>query len=191
VRCSSGHDNAPNSVFCTTCGVALVAPAPTQGLVAPQQVVAPPGYGMGSPYGAMPPGGVSRRPGWVIPVVIGAIAAAIVLVIIVVNATTSKPVSLLVRMTVYGVSNCEMGLGYFDVPGSEVTVRADGVEVGSGTLSVFGSDEGYACMFSTSIPNVPSDAENFAVKIGRRGTVTATRGELVAADWVWNTSLGE
>ena len=191
MRCSAGHENAPESAFCTTCG--LVMTSTPQGGALPSQGAPTTAFGSLPQYGSMPPPMpvARRRARWIIPVVIGAVAAAVVLGIVIVNAAKPKPESVTVQMTVYGVYACDLGLGYFDVPGSVVTLSADGRLVGSGNLSAFGDDQGYGCMFSETIPAVPSDASAYSLQIGRRGTLTVSRSELAAANWIWSTSLGE
>lgn len=100
--------------------------------------------------------------------------------------------TLTVTLDVYtdDFSGCDLGLGYFDVPGSLVIVEVDGEVVGTSELGNFGSDEGIYCQFTARVPNVPTDGALYEISVGRRGTGDVTKSELEANDWTYSATLG-
>lgn len=205
--CARGHANPDGSSFCTVCGLALGGPAPAQPGPVPQSappatpqysptpgyVAPPPAYGTPAPGGF--PAAVPSTPRTGFPwkwVGIGVGIAVFVLgaAIVVTNAVGGGTRNVTVSFTVFGVDDCELGLGYFDVPGSSVTIEADGELAGIGTLTQFGDDVGYGCEFSAVVLDVPDDASLYSIEVGRRGVITNTRSELESNGWEFDLSLG-
>lgn len=194
--CSNGHVNPDSSRFCLTCGLMMGAPIPTgeptnpnPNPMNPNPIAASPNQGWASPLETPP--SESSRPAWLIPVI--AVGAVIVLVIAALGITQlsgGSTTNLDVTLTVFNDEGCDLGLGYFDVPGSTVIVSVDGVPTAFGDLPTFGDDGFLYCEFTTTIADVPTDGEIYQIEIGRRGEQTLTRMELESANWSYEASLG-
>lgn len=214
--CARGHVNADTDAFCKSCGLALgspsappppATPAPQPGAPAPQPGFgaqgysgpgfAAPGYGAapgmapGSPAPFGPPARTGMSSGRIIAITVGAVIAGLGALLLIVNNLGGGTRTVAVNFTVYGVDNCEMGLGYIDVPGSAVTIEADGEFAGISSLSRFGDDVGYGCMFTASVADVPTDASVYSIEVGRRGVITNTQSELEGNGWAFDLSLGD
>jgi hypothetical protein len=100
-----------------------------------------------------------------------------------------KTTTLSVTLLLIDEDGCDVGLGYFDVPGSAITVEGDGELVAFGQLDS-GSDDVFSCEFRGTVLNVPTDAISYTISVGRRGTKTYTRSELEANNWELEYSLG-
>jgi len=89
------------------------------------------------------------------------------------------------------LDGCDLPLGYFDIPGGQFELRADGQVVGFGSFPLNGMDLSFACKFTSTVFNVPDDAAVYSVALanGRRGTIYNTRDELAGKDWVFDLSL--
>ena len=100
--------------------------------------------------------------------------------------------TLTVTLDVYtdDFSGCDLGLGYYDVPGSIVVVEVDGEVVGKSELGEYGSDEGISCQFTARVPDVPTDGTFYEISIGSRGTGDATKSELESNGWTYSATLG-
>jgi len=163
--CASGHLNPAASRYCGVCGAEITP----------------------DPYVSAPP---QPRRGWVWGVVAGA-AGVLVIGIVAVVLLWPRSASISVVLTVYTGSGCSLPSGYDNVPGADVTIRAGGERV-EGSLPLRGSAVGLgACAFRTTISGLPRDASTYALTIGTRGTVDATKRELEASDWEWAVSLGD
>lgn len=217
--CTSGHSNADTADFCALCGQQLLAASaapPVQPPPAPPAYAAPT-YGIPpappasptnpwatppAPAGWQtqqftPPAPNSSRRWWIIGGV--AVAAVILLGFVLLRGGGSgggilapETKTLTVTLDVYtdDFSGCDLGLGYFDVPGSVVIVEVDGEVVGTSELGQFGSEEGISCQFSARVTDVPADGALYEISIGRRGTGDATQAELVANNWTYSATLG-
>ncbi len=93
--------------------------------------------------------------------------------------------------------DCEGTGGYSDIgPGTPVTLRngegevlgaeplGDGQPSGNGVQAAF-------CDWTVEIPNVPANEKFYAVEVGDRGDITASREDLAADRWEFAVSLGD
>lgn len=190
--CANGHPNPDDSRFCLACGLQLATVADAaQGAGA----LGAPGVGttaMPPPsWTSAPTASPRSRPAWLIPVIVAGGLVVLVLVGLVIRAASGGGTTTVrVEMTIIGEDNCSIGLGYLDVPGSAVTIQADGELVGMSTLSEYG-DSGYlGCTFATTVSDVPTGAATYTLTIGRRGDIKNTRSELEGNDWTFEASLG-
>lgn len=193
--CTNGHANPESNRFCMTCGLVISPNTSTNnpsatGQVSTGPVAASANQGWGNTL-ETPPAQPSR-PAWVIPV--AAIGGAVVLAAAAVGisqiAGGPSTATLDLTLTVYNDDGCDLGLGYFDVPGSTVIVSVDGVPSAFGELPTFGDDGFISCEFTTLIPDVPTDGQIYEIEIGRRGDQTLTRTELESSNWSYEASLG-
>lgn len=179
--CPQGHPNADDSRFCEQCGLQIAPPTGTSG---PSLTSALPG--------TTAPAARKRR-SWVIPVVILALLLVVGAGYLVFRKAVPSTTTVRISVTVYGESDCSafgMGLGYGDVPGSLMTVRADGATVGVGILEDYGEATYLGCVFEASVPDVPMDASIYSLETGRRGEISNTRAEMLANGWSFDASLG-
>ena len=183
--CSNGHPNPDDSRFCLACGLQLSPGAPQGAPGADAGALPPPAW---TPAPSEPPRG---RPGWLIPVIIaGGLALLVIFGLVIRAASGGGTKTVRVEMTILGEDNCSIGLGYLDVPGSAVSIQADGEIVGMSTLSQYGDSGVLGCTFSTTVSDVPSDAALYTLTIGRRGDITNTRSELEGNGWTFEATLG-
>jgi len=125
-------------------------------------------------------------------IVLVAVGLVVLLAIGIAVSRAPSSTSVSVALTVYGESDCDdLGLGYFDVPGSAVTITADGSVVGTGQLSSFAVGGGFGCTYRTTVEDIPTDADFYSVEIRRRGEVTSSRAEMEEDGWSWELSLGD
>lgn len=118
------------------------------------------------------------------------VIAALGAVLLIRSAAPSTTI-MTVELAVYDdFDGCDLGFGYSDVPGSSVTIRADGAFAGSGSLGRVGKDDVISCTFTARIAGVPTDARFYTIEIGRRGTGDATKSELEATNWTYRATLG-
>lgn len=204
LACSNGHVNPNHTKFCETCGVVILDSSataiPRAGLTSDElhaqaQQSSPRileddalTSSSSNPFAKLTD---PNRPNWLIPVV--AISAVLILIggfFAVKAITKAKPVTASVSMTLYGEDDCNISWGYMDVPGSAVTIEADGVPVGFGSLSRYGTSGLLGCTFKTTVGNIPSDAAIYSVTVGRRGTITNSQYELKSNNWEFDLSLG-
>lgn len=182
--CPNGHPNLEVARFCEVCGLQL-GTSPT-----PDQVAFGfPGQDAGLVFPGAPP---SARKGWVLPVIIiGAVLGVVALGVVALRLLASpSTTTVYVNVTILDIDGCDVGLGYYDVPGSTVSVLADGVFAGSARLSEIGDPGALGCTFSAWIPDVPTDASVYTMDGGDRGEITNTRSELEGNDWAFEASLG-
>lgn len=179
--CPQGHSNADDVRFCEKCGLQLAPPPAVVGQV--PQTVQP---------GMLAPVARKRKP-WLIPVfIVGVLVLAgggFLVFRKAVPNTTTVPIT----VTIYGETECSsygLGLGYGDVPGSLMTVRADGIPVGVATLEEYGEFDGVGCVFQASVSDVPMDAAIYSMETGRRGEISSTRSEMEANGWSFDATLG-
>jgi hypothetical protein len=166
----------------------------------------PPGPGFGPP----PPPPPSWNAGWAPPPSAkapwqlieakwwAAIGAAVVVLILVAQASSGSSHTINGTQKVYDYNttlndgtSCDAQGGYSDVgEGALVTVTdADGTEVATGRLGS-GVVDGYACVFSYSVSDVP-DSSSYGVKVGHRNVVEFTRADMESSGWAPTVTLGQ
>lgn len=209
MQCDRGHNNVPGSAFCGACGQQLVERSTQQSTPATPNPTSMPGTTSGDlPLGQGAVGPTYGDDPFVEPVeqswlkklpvgawIAGGVGAAVILGLIifaVVRVAAPSTTTVTVNLTVFNddFRGCDLGLGYFDVPGSAVIVRADGDLVGTGSLGRSGTEDLLSCKFTARISDIPTDADFYTFEIGRRGTGDATRGELERNNWTYDASLG-
>jgi hypothetical protein len=218
-QCDLGHDNAPGAAFCGVCGQQIVerdaqnaregtgpqiplqsqTGNPTQNLTG-SAFGSTAGFGGGlndttaGLYPQVDPGAQKNKLApWMF--IVGGAGAVVLIALITFGVTRlAAPSTTVVTVTLAVYSDdfrgCNLGLGYFDVPGSTVIVRSDGEVVGTGSLGRFGTEELISCTFTARIENIPTNGSSYSFEIGRRGTGQATRAELEADDWTYKATLG-
>jgi len=199
--CSRGHANPDGTAFCSTCGLALAANQRQTPAGATATALRPDAQfdAWGQPHPDRqdaPPSAAGRRgpSGWAIGLAAFALLVVAGAGIVVYSATRQLPHDVVVNLDLYnGTEPCDVGLGYYDIPGALVEVSADGSSVGSAHLDSFGSVQGVYCRFTATVRQVPTDKSDYELTIGgaRRGVLDATRSELAAAGWSWDVTLGD
>lgn len=216
MNCPSGHPNADGMAFCTQCGMRIVVNptvGPSQPYVQPTNPANPfdsvapmwPNHAAQFQPVSQPPKDNSKRNIAIISMV--STLAAVLLVFFVASNRSSGPSAVLVpeeevpatrtvtvSLTVMnGLDGCDLPFGYFDIPGAQFELRADGEIVGFGSYPSSGLDLTYGCKFSSTVFDVPADAEIYSVSLasGRRGTIYNTQADLAGNNWEFALSLGD
>lgn len=201
--CTEGHELVRKNKFCETCGSpeasGLITPTPaTPSLMTPRVVQPPtPSY---TPQKTnsdplLPPPSVpysAPKNKNLVAIIASASAALLVIVAVLVNVNKVTYTNVEVSMSIYDENCWNLGWGYFDIPGGEVVLSMDGVDVAWAEYPNVGTDVYLACKFTTTFYDVPmnGDVYEFSMSSGRRGTITKTQSELVANGWTLDLSLG-
>jgi hypothetical protein len=158
----------------------------------------------------------SPRPSWlrrhlavVVPSVLCAALAGTLGVVLLHDDTTDGPAEAAAPATpqthavrvhfelydqITALSGCRGGYGgYEDISrGTPVTIsNGSGDVLGAGSLGA-GTRVGetLTCTWTVTIPGVPSGERFYTAEIGRRGEITQSESEMVAAGWSFAVSLG-
>ena len=205
MNCPSGHPNAEGMVFCTQCGM-QIAVNPSVGSAQPYvqptnpanpfDSVAPMWQNHAAQLQPMvqPPKSNSTRNIVIISVVSTLLIVGIALFVLGNRTTEPETRAVTVSLTVMNdLDGCDLPFGYFDIPGAQFELRADGAVAGFGTYPQLGENLGYGCKFSSVVYDVPSDAEVYSVSLasGKRGTIYNTQAELAGNNWEFALSLGD
>lgn len=205
MNCPSGHPNPDGMTFCTQCGM-RVAASSSIGFEQsnfsqvssgnPFDSVAPvwPNHESQLQQVMQPPKNNSARNIAIISV--ASTLAVVLLIFLVMSNRTSEPTTraVTVSLTVMNdLDGCDLPFGYFDIPGAQFELRADGAVVGFGSYPQSGENVVYGCKFSSVVYNVPMDADVYSVALasGKRGTIYNTQAELAANNWEFSLSLGD
>jgi len=219
--CAQGHELVRNNKFCEVCGSpeASSATAPTPPPISPlppssplpppvtpltarvvprvvPPVTPPPTFATQAahydPLLPPPPAYSAPKNKNMIAIIASASAALLLIVAVLVNANKVTYTTVEVSMSIYDQNCWDLSWGYYDIPGGEVVLTVDGVDVAFADYPSIGSDEAIACTFETSFYDVPMNGEiyEFSMASGRRGSITKTRSELEANGWSFELSLG-
>jgi hypothetical protein len=212
--CPSGHLNSDGMIFCTQCGLRIapnsnVAPNPsTQYSQSPNPFDTvgtpfPPAFVAQNSETQFPSKAKSNRNIATISVASTLLAVILIVLVFIYSSSESVPVTsetpepttkaVTVSLTVInGLDGCDLPYGYSDIPGAQFELRADGTVVGFGSYPYTGLDLTYGCKFSSTVFEVPDDADIYSVALasGNRGTIYNTRAELEANSWEFSLSLG-
>lgn len=191
VRCAQGHEQSAGTKYCFTCGSPTFETSSAHSLtnVPPTPVASP----TNTYFPSQPPS--KSRTGLIVGLIGGGVGLVVLVLLILVpaleKAREPKVTTVSISLTLYGVDSCfDVGLGYLDVPGSDVVVSVDGVPQGFDSLPILGSYSVLGCEYEVFIPDVSSEGESYSVEIGRRGTKYYSRDEMIASDWTVDLSLG-
>ena len=197
--CSSGHDVEAQFKFCLVCGK-----GESTSVQRPRNAYKPPVVSRESDpdinYAALNQGLYSpiensaKASNSTAKILLGALGAVVLILIFVgvKQAAVPKITDVSVTMVVVDESCYNLSWGYGDIPGGQVVITADGVQVGFGSYSAFGTDVALGCQFDALVTGVPMDAENYSVAMasGRRGVIYNTKSELEANGWAFQLSIG-
>jgi hypothetical protein len=91
-------------------------------------------------------------------------------------------------------SSCIGHGGYSDIgPGTQVILtNQDGKILGSSEFSTGTADtHGYTCTYSFTIPDVPTDQNQYSIEISHRGKVVNSQSRLSTNGWKFALSMGD
>ncbi len=217
--CAQGHELVRKNKFCEVCGSpeasGAATPTPPPSSPIPPASPLPPPVTPASPLTARvvlpptptytaptsnfdpllpppPPYSAPNNNKKMISIIASVSAALLLIVAVLVNANKVTYTSVEVSMSINDQDCWDLSWGYFDIPGAEVVLSMDGVEVAWAEYPTVGTDVYLACKFSTTFYDVPMNGERyeFSMSSGRRGTITKTQSELVANGWTFELSLG-
>jgi hypothetical protein len=175
--CSNGHSVAATDSFCPQCGLPL---ASQRAAISANATVSP----------------KKKRRALTI------VATAVGLVLLVIAGGVAWYVSTAGTTTVTGgltlvdaetaSSGCNGQGGYSDIDGGAQVILTDegGKILGSGSLSSGTPTGSTACVYGFSISDIPTDREQYAIEVSRRGKVVNSRDELIKSGWKFQLSLG-
>lgn len=205
MNCPSGHSNADGMIFCTQCGMKIATSAPLGypqhhiqqnnptnpfDAVAPMWPNAETQY---QPISQLPKNNTGRNIA-IVSVISTLVIVAFAFFVMSNRTTEPETRSVTVSLTVMNdLDGCDLPFGYFDIPGAQFELRADGVVVGFGSYPQLGENVVYGCKFSSVVYDVPADADSYSVSLasGKRGTIYNTRADLAGNNWEFSLSLGD
>jgi hypothetical protein len=192
--------------FCTQCG----EPPQSELIVPPPRVInmrpavsEPAPVAAASPYqeylnsstysGQSSTGGSTSAftPGVITGMVLG-IGVVLVSIFVFFKVSNVATTDVLVKMTLVGQSCSDISWGYSDIPGGNVNLSVDGVNVGTATYDSYGITSATGCQFGTTVYGVKENGSSYSVISGNaiRGTITETKDQLSADGWTFNLTLG-
>jgi hypothetical protein len=196
--CSSGHEVEAQFKFCLVCGKGEEATK-----ARPRNAYKPPVVSNNSDsqlsstafnQDLYSPIEISKKSNNTVKILLGVLGLFVIVSMFfgLKQAAVPETIAVSVTMVVIDESCYNLSWGYGDIPGGQVVITADGVQVGFGSYSSFGTDVGRGCQFEALVLDVPMDAENYAVSMasGRRGVIYNTKSELEANGWAFELSIG-
>lgn len=208
-ECSNGHEMGPKLKFCTECGlppedsfmtpVPVAPPVRIPNIRLPQDEIS---LSTNTGVGALSfSPGLGHTPdasntGINSPMVRGAaMAVGAALVAILAFAVFKGSVSttdVTVNMVLVGENCSSVSWGYSDIPGGTVNLAVDGLSVGSGSYSSYGTTVDNGCQFTANIPSVKENGSNYTVTTGNvlRGAITYSQSQLSGNNWSFDLTLG-
>ena len=184
--------------FCTGCGAPLNTPAATQAPYVPPAPAAQPIQAVAYPtpedsfaYTPTIPTQDNSKRNLFIGLGAGGGLLALIGIFVAITAKP-EPVSVEASLTIIDQNCYNLGWGYFDIPGAQVTLTVDGVVAGYATFPRYGSPTVLGCKFTGYFSEIPADGETYSYSLasGRRGVVTRTLAEMQANDWSFDLTLG-
>ena len=166
--CTQGHELVRKNKFCETCGspeassaTSPLPPAPSNSPLmppppAPSISVPTPNF---DPLLPPPPAFTPQKNKNVIAMITAASIAVLLVIGVIVNANKVTYTSVEVSMSIYDQDCWNLSWGYYDIPGGEVVLSMDGVDVAWADYPSTGVDSSLACTFSTTFFNVPMNGE--------------------------------
>jgi hypothetical protein len=206
-ECANGHEMASKLKFCTECGLppagSVSAPAPmpiptrVPNIRLPVDEISLSTPVIGEPaFNPTQGTTTSNNTGINSPIVRGiAIAVGAVLVAIFVFVAFRGSVAttdVTVKMVLVGENCSSVSWGYSDIPGGTVNLSVDGVSVGSGSYTSYGTTVVNGCQFTATIPAVKENGSNYTISTGNilRGSVTNSKADLSGNNWTFELTLG-
>ena len=121
---------------------------------------------------------------------IGAVLIAIVAFVALKGSVSTTDVT--VNMVLVGQDCSNVSWGYSDIPGGTVNLAVDGVSVGSGSYTSYGTTVYNGCQFTANIPSVKENGSNYTVTTGNvlRGAITYSQSQLSGNNWTFDLTLG-
>jgi hypothetical protein len=198
VDCSIDHSKIVGLRFCTGCGTPLNSSAAAQ---TPYVPPAPVSQSVPTASYPTPEDSFSYTPTISAPdntkrnsfIAIGAGVGLLALIGIFATITAKPdPVSVDASLTIIDQNCYNLGWGYFDIPGAQVTLTVDGVVEGYAAFPRYGTNTVLGCKFTGYFTDIPADGETYSYSLasGRRGVVTRTLSEMQANDWAFDLTLG-
>jgi hypothetical protein len=210
IQCVNGHNMAAKLKFCTECGsardaVGISSQSPRVLNSRPSVVdTANPLYSEENLSSApLDPWGNTNEnqkdpmnTGINSPVVRG-IAIGIGVLILVVIAITKLAgniaiTDVTVNMTLVGQDCSSVSWGYLDIPGGNVSLAVDGVDVASTHYTSYGTPVFNGCRFTATLPGIKENGSTYTLSSGNvlRGVLTDSQSELSGNNWAFDVSLG-
>jgi len=121
-----------------------------------------------------------------------AVGAALVLVVVFLISKGSKPAvhDITYSLSVYDDAGCDLGWGYYNVLGMDVTLEVDGEVQGYESLPTSGYVGGLnSCVFETTFYGIEEGHSSYTFN-SPRGDFSYSDSEMTDKDWTVDLSLG-
>jgi hypothetical protein len=196
--CAQGHELVRSNKFCEVCGGpeaggVTTPPAASNTFTPPPPPPTAPASLGGANFAFTPDVPAYTPPKKNPKIIIGVVAAALILVIgFVINANRVQYTDISVSMNIYGENCYNLSWGYYDIPSAQIVLTVDGKPTAYASYPSVGIEGGSYCSFITTFTHVPMNGEYYSVAMasGRRGSVTNSRSEMESNDWDFSLSLG-
>ena len=196
--CSIDHSKIVGLRFCTGCGTPLNSPAASQAPYVPSAPATQPGQVVSYPtpedsFTYTPTISAQDNSKRNTFIALGGGVGLLALIGIFATITSKPdPVTVDASLTIIDQNCYNLGWGYFDIPGAQVTLTVDGVIKGYAAFPRYGTNTVLGCKFTGYFSDIPADGETYSYSLasGRRGVVTRTLAEMQANDWSFDLTLG-